>query len=489
MMQYPVINLKYISNLVLFLMVFAFAKASPQQTPVQQPNTTGSSDLLASLVKSRDTVKGNKKRVLVDGVTGVIGDYVILNSDIIKEYQNYKRSAGAQELSKCELMESILRQKMFAHHAVQDSINVNDAEVQDRTVRIIEYLRNEMGPTATDQDIAKFYRKDNIRQVRDELDRINRTTILANRMQERLTEAVTITPEEVRQFFFSLPEDARPLFNTEVELAQIVMKPKATEEEEEFTIKKLNEFRKDVLENGASFAAKAALNSDDIGTERQGGILSLSRTDGFVKEFKDAAFSLTEGEVSEPFKTQFGYHIVYLEKIRGQIRDVRHILLRPFIGNAQLRETEDKLREVRDKIILGELTFEEAAKKYSEEDQTKDNGGRLLNPETGSPTLDLTKIPSEFANQVTLLETGDISPIIPEKDQSEAVSFKIIKMITRIADHEANYASDYIKIKELALKNKQTVTIKKWQADKLKDTYVKIGDEFIDCVFISDWIQ
>jgi peptidyl-prolyl cis-trans isomerase SurA len=488
MMQNQVINLKSISKIACAIIVFAFAKATVAQTPVK-PDAAAANALTTSMAKSRDTVKPSGKRFMVDGVTGVIGDYVILNSDIVREYTSYRRTVQNGDLTKCELMESILRQKMYAHHATQDSINVSDSEVQDRTYRTIEYFRGELGGTVSDAEIAKFYRKDNIEQVRNELNRINREKILATRMQERLTQAVEITPEEVRQFFYGLPEDQRPLFNTEVEIAQIVIKPQATEDEKQAVIKKLKEYRKDVLENGSSFAAKAALYSDDVATERQGGILSLGRNDGFVKEFKDAVFSLAEGEISEPFETQFGYHIVYVQKIRGQIRDVRHVLLRPFLGNAQLRESEEKLREIRDKIVLGELTFEEAAKKYSQEEETKNNGGRLINPTTGGGSLDLTKAPSELANQVQLLETGDISPIIPEKDQSGSVSFKIIKMINRIEDHEADYASDYIKIKDLALKNKQTETIKKWQTDKLKDTYIKIGDEFKECIFVSDWIQ
>jgi peptidyl-prolyl cis-trans isomerase SurA len=180
---------------------------------------------------------------------------------------------------------------------------------------------------------------------------------------------------------------------------------------------------------------------------------------------------------------------VYLQKIRGQIRDVRHILLRPFISTSQLEDAEEMLKDVREKIILGELTFEEAAKKYSDEEETKFNGGRLTNPVTGGASIDLTKAPSELANQVQLLETGDISSIIPEKDQSDSYSLKIIKMINRVEDHEADYALYYLKIKELAHTNKKTETIKKWQADKLKDTYIKIGDEFKDCVFISDWTK
>lgn len=490
MMQFPVISYKLKNSILTSILVFAFAKTSLAQINAAQQEAVATSQLQNSaLLQKRDSVKPKSKRFLVDGVTGVIGDYVILNSDITKELIQIKRSNPTGDLTKCELMESILRQKMFAHHATQDSINVTDGEVQAATENTLEYLKQQIGSSVTDAEIAKFYRKDNINQVKSELNRINRERILANRMQERITQEVSVTPEEVRQFFFALPEDQRPLFNTEVELAQIVIKPSATEESIKEAIDNLNRYRDDILNNGVSFAAKASVYSDDIGTERQGGILSMTRSDRFVKEFKEAAFSLEEGEISEPFKTEFGYHIVYVQKIRGQIRDVRHILLRPFISNAQLEAANEKLDEVREKIILGELTFEEAAKQYSEEEETKFNGGKLINPVTGGTSIDLTRAPPSLSNQVQFLETGDVSPIIPEKDDAGRVSFKIIKMINKVGDHKAEYTSDYLKIKELALRNKQTETIKKWQSNKLKDTYIKIGDEYGDCIFISDWTK
>ncbi|MDP5077428.1 MAG: peptidylprolyl isomerase, partial [Nonlabens sp.] len=160
MMQNQVINLKSIGKIACAVIVFAFAKATLAQTPVQQDATTANA-LVSSMAKSRDTVKPGAKRFMVDGVTGVIGDYVILNSDIVREYTSYKRTVQNGELTKCELMESILRQKMYAHHATQDSINVSDSEVQDRTYRTIEYFRGELGGTVSDAEIAKFYRKDN----------------------------------------------------------------------------------------------------------------------------------------------------------------------------------------------------------------------------------------------------------------------------------------------------------------------------------------
>jgi peptidyl-prolyl cis-trans isomerase SurA len=352
----------------------------------------------------------------------------------------------------------------------------------------IEYFRSQLNG-ASDQEIADVYRMENIQQVRDELNIINRDELLANRMQQRLTEDVQITPEEVRQFFASIPENERPVFNVEVEIARIVVKSKPSEESIQETIAKLNEYRDDVMNNGANFAAKATLFSEDVGTERQGGVLSMRRGDPYAKEFKEAAFSLKEGEVSEPFKTEFGWHIVYLEKIRGSVRDVRHILLYPYISRAQEALAKTKLDEMRDRIVQGDTTFADAARAISDEVETAKNGGLFVNPTTGENLLDLTKTAPELASTVQFMEEGDVSGIIEEKDRRNigVMTYTVINLIRKVKDHEADYTQDYLKIKELALRDKQVRKIKKWREDKIKDTYIKIGDDFKECDLLQEW--
>ncbi|BAO54140.1 peptidylprolyl isomerase [Nonlabens marinus] len=491
MRRLKAIDLRLIRNWASVLVVFAFAKAMTAQTTPQPTNAAQDEaikqEVLAALA---DTVKPTKVRYKVDGVSGVIGDYVVLESDIEKQIMAYKRAGSLDDISKCEMMESMLGEKLYAHHAIQDSITVSDEEIANMTEQRIEYFRSQLNG-ASDQEIADVYRMDNIQQVKDELNIINRDELLASRMQQRLTEDIQITPEEVRQFFASIPEGERPLFNTEVEIARIVVKSKPSEESVKETIEKLNEYRDDVLNNGANFAAKATLFSEDVGTERQGGLISLRRGEPYAKEFKEAAFSLQEGQISKPFETEFGWHIVYLEKIRGSVRDVRHILLYPYISRSQEAKARAMLDEMRDRIVQGDTTFADAARAISDEKETAKNGGLFVNPTTGENLLDLTKAAPGLVSTVQFMEEGDVSGIIEEKDRRNVgvMTFTIVNLIRKVKDHEADYTKDFLKIKELALRDKQVRKIKQWREDKIKDTYIKIGPDFKECDLLQEWTK
>lgn len=439
-----------------------------------------------TLNQLQDSVKPKMDKILVDGVQGVIGDYVILNSDITKQELNLSSRARTElNITRCQLMESIIREKMYAHHAVQDSIIVTDDQVESQTEQQIQGITARVGG---EEKLLELYNMESMSQVRTELNRLNRDRILAERMEQAITAEVEITPEEVRQFFVSLEEDEIPMFNTEVEVAQIVLKPEPSEEAVAEVKKRLNKFREDIL-NGASFRTKAILYSDDVESGRDGGRLTLRRESPFVKEFKDVAFSLDEGEISKPFETQFGWHILKVDKIRGQVRDVSHILLFPFISTEQVEKTRNRLEQVRDSIVLGQLEFGDAARRISDEEETAKSGGKLINPRTGAPRIDLSKSDPELVKNVQLLDEGDISEIIEAKDPLQRKYFKLIYLIDKIDDHKADYATDFLKIKELALSDKKVKVIEEWQNKKLSDTYVKIGSEFEDCEFLFDWTK
>ena len=491
MMQLKAINSRSILSWISVLVVFAFAKAINAQTlSTKKEDEAIKNEVLAAL---KDTVEPTKVRYKIDGVSGVIGDYVVLDSDVQQEIMAMRRENQMGDLTKCDIMESLLGSKLYAHHAIQDSITVSDAEIESSTTQRIEYFKSRLN-NASDEELAAYYRKDNIQQLRDELNVINRDQLLANRMQERLTEDVQITPEEVRQFFYSIPETDRPLINSEVEIARIVVESKPSPESVQETIDKLNEYRDDVLNNGANFAAKATLFSEDVGTERQGGVLSMRRSDPFAKEFKEAAFSLNEGEISKPFETSFGWHILYVEKVRGQVRDVRHILLYPYISKSQELKAKSKLDAMRDRIVQGDTTFADAARAISDEKETADKGGLFVNPVTGENLLDLAKIApryisSNIVSSVQFLQEGDVSGIIEEKDPrgSGVTTYTIVNLIRKVKDHVANYSTDYGKIKDLALRDKQVRKIEKWREQKIKDTYIKIGADYKDCDLLQDW--
>lgn len=432
-------------------------------------------------------IENRSGRFKVDGVAAVIGDFVVLESDIDKMYLELQsQGVSTQDVTNCNLAGRLMENKLYAHHAIQDSILVSDAEINANIDQQLAYMTQQVGSL---EKVLEFYKKDSEADFRAELFEINKQNRLASEMQRKIVEAVEITPEEVRAFFTSIPEDERPVFGDEVEIAQIVVKPEIPQEERQKLIDRLNEMRADVIENGASFATKAVLYSQDPGSRSSGGKITLTRQDPFVKEFKDAAFSLQEGEVSKPFQTEFGYHILTVDKIRGQQVDVRHILLIPDVTEATKEKAYSEIQNVRARINNKEITFSEAAKEVSDEKETRESGGKLINPTTGDTRFELTKIDPLLYEQVVNLEKGRVSNILTDQDNTGRPFYKIITVTNRFPEHKANYAQDYNKIKELALRDKQLKAIEKWQKEKIGETYIKINGEYRNCEYSSNWLK
>ncbi|WP_416372451.1 peptidylprolyl isomerase [Aquimarina algiphila] len=460
-----------------------------QDTIVKQDTIAGQSATIVndSINPKIDTVKPPFQRVKIDGVAAVIGENVILDSDVDIAYrQLLSEGVSSSDVSRCELAGSLFETKLYAHHAVQDSIVVKDAEVNSMVDQQLNYMTNELG---TVEKVLRFYKKDNLEDFKKELFEINKSNRLSEQMRAKIIEDIEITPEEIREFFDDIPEEERPLFGTELELAQIVIEPEIPQEEEQKVIDRLNQFREDIVENGSSFATKAVLYSQDPGSKSTGGKYTLDRQTNFAKEFKDVAFSLQEEEVSEPFKTDFGWHIVKVDKIRGEEIDVRHILLVPDVTRASVDEAKRLIDSLRTSIVSGSIEFKEAARKFSDEKETREDGGQLLNPTTGDTHFELTKIDPILYDQVSKLKTNDISLVIPDQDRQGRKKFKLITVLNRYDEHIADYANDYRKIQELALRKKQIDAIRKWQSEKIMDTYIKVNGEYRDCEYSGNWLK
>lgn len=437
----------------------------------------------------QDTIKSNFKRIKLDGVSAVVGDYVILDSDIEKTLIDLRsQGVSEEEVSRCGLLGKLMEDRLYAHQAVQDSLLVSDDEVNSASERQIQGLVAQIGSM---DKLLKFYKKDSQESLREDLFKINKLKMLSEKMQQSIISELEITPEEVRQFYKEIPKDERPVFGAQLEIAQIVKQPEASEEEKQKVIDKLNKIREDVLEGGSSFRIKAIISSEDEGSRSNGGFYpGISKESGYVKEFKDVTFSLKEGEVSEPFETQFGYHIIYLEKIKGQERDVRHILMSPKVSDERLEEARKELEEIRQKIIEGEFTFAEAALNFSDQKETKFEGGQLRNPQDFSSKFELTKMQPELYNQVRNIKDDEISmPILEAEERGGGKKYKIMKITNRYDEHVADFAQDYVKIKELALTQKRIDAIQKWMKKHIEDTYVSINKGNEDCEFSNNWFK
>jgi len=436
-----------------------------------------------------DTIKKDnpEKKLKIDGVISKVGDYIILDSDIDKSYLEISGAGGSiKDITRCQMLGKLLEDKLYAHQAIQDSLKVTDSEVKSLMEERLSYMVEQIGSM---DKVVKYYKKSSEEEFRTYFFDILKEQKLTSEMQKKIVEAVEITPEEVRNFFKTIPKEDLPVFGAEMEVAQIIVTPKVSDAEKQKVIDKLNEFKKEIQEGGSSFATKAVLYSQDPGSRATGGYYKMNRKTQFVKEFKEVAFSLAEGEISAPFETDFGYHIIYVEKIKGQDIELRHILLIPAVTSDDLKAAKDKITLIKKRIADKEITFAVAARTMSDEKETRANGGALINPKTQDTRFELTKMEPSLYSQISNLKDNEISFPLMDEDQSGKKKYKLITVTNRIEEHTADYAKDYTKIKDLALKEKQIKAIGKWFDDKIQGTYIKIIGEYRDCTFTNNWLK
>jgi peptidyl-prolyl cis-trans isomerase SurA len=439
-----------------------------------------------SVVK-KDTVK-KFSRQKIDGIIATVGDYIILDSDIDMAYIEMSAQGGSvTDITRCQVLGKLMEDKLYAHQAIQDStIVVNDAEINSMMDEKIAMMVEQIGDI---KKVVKYYNKKSEEEFRSFFFEVLKMNKLTSEMQNKVIDEIEITPEEVRTFFNKIPQKELPNFGAEMEVSQIVVEPKVSEEEKQKVINRLKEIRREVLEEGASFTTKAVIYTQDRASSSSGGYYKINRKTQFVKEFKDVAFSLNEGEISEPFETEFGYHIIFLEKIRGQELEVRHILMTPKITDTSLKEAKEKALLIRKRIMDKEISFADAARSMSDEKETRANGGVLLNPRTLDSRFELTKMDPALYNQVSNLKDNEISLPILDEDQRGQKRYKLLVVTNRINEHQADYAIDYMKIKELALSEKRLLAIEKWSDEKIMETYVKINGEYRNCDFVNNWMK
>ncbi|WP_315046708.1 peptidylprolyl isomerase [Capnocytophaga sputigena] len=428
----------------------------------------------------------NNERKKVDGVAAVVGDYLILESDIDKAYIDLQQQeVDTREINRCQMLGKLMEDKLYAHQAVQDSVKLTDSEVRDQVNQRIEFLTAQLGGDI--KKLLQFYKKDDEQSMRDELFNLLKVSMLAQRMKQQIIKDVEVTPEEIRTFFNAIPADERPHFGTELEIAQIVVNPVAPKSSVQKVIDQLNDIKKDVEENGMSFSTKAILYSQDRATGGQ--VLTFNRNSAFDKAFKDVAFTLQEGEISKPFESSFGWHIIQMDKIRGKEVSVRHILLMPDIPEEALNEAKEKISKIRERIINKELTFDEAARNFSDEKETRNDGGQLINPEDLSTRFELTRIEPTLYARISDLKDNEVSVPFLDEDRTGKKTYRIYQITNRIDEHQADFVKDYVKIQDLALKEKQLKAINKWMKEHIEKTYISVNGEYKNCKFENNWLK
>lgn len=422
--------------------------------------------------------------VVIDQVVAVVGGHIVLQSDIEAQFLQFKMQAKptmSDKDMKCELLESMVYQKLLLNQAELDSIVVSDGQVESELDRRLRYYISMLG---SKEKFEEFYQK-SVMEFKEELREQVRELMMVESVQQTLTADVKITPTEIRAFFKKIPQDSLPLINSEVKLAQLVKLPPINPEETERVKNKLQEFRFRV-KGGENFATLAILYSEDPGSAKQGGELGMFGRGEMFPEFEAAAFSLEKDQVSEIVKTDAGFHILQMIERRGEMANVRHILLRPKVSTLDLAKAKVELDSIARLIDKGELTFQEAVLQFSD-DPGKNNNGLLINPMTNASVFEVDQLDPRVFFVIDKLEVGDMSAPVQFVTSDGKDAYRILKLLDRTEPHQVNLKQDYDKIQNWALEQKKQETLKKWVDAKVKATYLKINDEFKYCKFIQSW--
>ena len=426
----------------------------------------------------------SQEKVIIDQVIGVVGTAAILESDVY----NQQRQLEAQGINLganpfCAILDDMVYQKLLYHQAILDSVVVGPDQVEQVLERRLRYFIQQIGSR---EKLEAYYGK-SIEELKDEFRTIVREQELSRAMEAKITQNVKVTPAEVRRFFRNLPEDSIPMVESEIILAQIVKKTPIRKEEIELVKTRLEEFRQRAL-RGENFNTLAILYSEDPGSARRGGELGFYGRGELYPEFEAIAFSLRPGEISDIVETQAGYHIIQMIERRGETVNVRHILLQPKVSPQDLNKARAELDSIRGLIQAGEMSFEEAALKFSD-DPGRMNQGLMINPFTGTSRFRTEELEPNLFFAIDNLEEGQISMPLPTTTEEGTQAFRLVKLNSRTEPHRANLEQDYDFIQQLALQQKERRAIKSWINRKLPSTYVFIHENYKNCEFEFDWMR
>jgi len=425
---------------------------------------------------------------IIDGVAGVVGKEMILKSDIENQVlQMEARDIDVPGDIRCYVYEDLLLNTLLVNQAAIDSVDVGFQQIEGELVRRLSMFERQIGDR---EEMEKYFGK-TYEEIKKSMRSVVENQLKAQTMQQQITAGITVTPTEVEQYYKNIPEDSLPLIESEFEIEQIVKTPTAPESERQKALEKLKTFKKQVENEEKDFETLAILYSDDPGSSQKGGELGWIRRGDLVPEFANTAFNLTEpGQISEVVETDFGYHIIRFLERKGEAINVQHILLQPKIPSAQKMQMRKQLDSVAQAIRKGEITFEEAVEKYSDDENSKNNNGLLLNPYTGGSKFESQHLDPATNYVLKRMEIGEISKPFESQDMQGNSELKIIRLKSRTKAHVANIKTDYQRISDMALEKKKEKVLSDWIKEKQKVTFIKIAPEYTGCDFQYDnWIQ
>jgi len=427
----------------------------------------------------------SQEREVIDKVVGVVGNELILLSDLEEQYNYISEQQGVlPENFRCNIMDNLLANGLLLSRAKLDSIPVTDEEVETQLTARFDQILNLMNG---DPEQFQAYYGQTIPQMREKMRNELKNQMLVERMRESIISAITVTPAEVRAFFEQVPVDSLPYFNSEVELAEIVYKPKVNDVEKEKARTKLEEI-KTRIEEGEDFAELAKLYSDDLGSGRAGGDLGWAKRGSYVQEFEAAAYNLEKDEMSALVESTFGFHLIQMLERRGNNIHLRHILVKPEITDEDLKLADEELAKVRDLIVTDSITFSQGVKKYSDEDQQSyTNDGNLVNNATGNTFYEIGDLDPEIYFTIDTMEVGDVSSPFAFRSGPNETSYRIVFLKSRTKPHKASLETDYTKIKMAAIEQKKSTELNNWVKETVGETYIQVDNRYDFCPLIQQW--
>lgn len=419
---------------------------------------------------------------VIDQVSAVVGSKILLMSEIETQYrQLILQGADNTPELKCRLIDQLLINKLLLNQAILDSVEVTESQVESELERRIQYMVSQIG---SEGKLEEYYEK-SITEIKDEFKSLIKDQIMMQMMQGKITDKITISPAEVREFFGSIPSDSLPFINSEIEYAQIVMQVTVSREEKERITQRLETYRQRVM-NGEDFSTLAILYSQD-GSAKSGGELGFVGRGDLVSEFEAVAFRLKKGEVSEVVETKFGYHLIQLIERRGEQINVRHILIKPSFGSEEINRTFAKADSIYQKIMSDSLKFTDAAQKFSDDIESRFNGGNVVNQKNGTTRFEADEVDPTVFFQLEKMSIGEISKPIQSLSAAGTTAFKILYLKSRTQPHKADLSTDYQRIRDAALAEKENKTLTDWVTKKRAVTSVQISDDYKDCTILARW--
>lgn len=430
-------------------------------------------------------VYSQPKKVIADKIIAVVGNKIILKSDIDNTILDMQRQGiDVPADARCMSLEQTMGIKALVLQAEKDSLPVTDEEVDAEIDNQVRYFISQYG---SKEEVEKIAGK-TLYQLKEDFKEGFRDRKLATAMRNKIIQDIKITPNEVRDFFNKIAIDSLPFYETEVEVGQIVCFPKASRDAEEYCIEQLNDYKKQIESGRKDFGTMASIYTEDPGSKERGGMYEINRNQKDLDPlWMSKAFMLKEGQVSNPFKTKFGYHIIQLVSRSGDDAVVRHILKIPQVTNVEMKSGFSKMDTVRSKLIAGVIDFGTAVSRYSDDESSKFTAGMIQGREGTFLTID--QLDKDLVIKMKDLKVGEYSQPLEYTDERGKKGIRIVYLKTKTEPHRENLKDDYNKVAQRAIEYKKETALEKWFDDKKRNYYIMIDEEYRSCSVLKHWVD